>query len=369
MSLSWRADAPPNFVKLAVGRCLIATADFGTWNELALLTDSQERIDQHPRLLRSLRFGDDDYDGHVLDVVPALLKERDDPKNDPWASDADREAAARWTPVERFLSLEGVSEFLSLPQWLAEKDPKMFERLFLVSDGDATLPDGTVLSAAETAAARLQVDEMRRQVERIRRDYADDPAAAVGQAEELIETVCKTILGMTGGAEGKVKFPGLVKQTYLHLGIDPSQVEGSTVEAQAARELIGGVTKILNATDALRNARGTGHGRSRSPLVDDALARMTVGMVLAAVVYLAEVFEARTGQAAPLVAMPQVRSSLAGRVASVSEGDFVAHETFGDGQVTEVLGRGDRQVAAVDFGADVGVKRLLLRYAPLRMIR
>lgn len=369
MTLSWRADAPPNFVKLAVGRCIIATADYGTWNELALLTDTQERVDNHPRLIRSLHFGDDDYDGHVLDLVPVLLHEKNDLKDDPWSSDADRAAAANWTPSERFPLLEDVSEYLSLPAWLAENEPKLFDRLFLSHEADATLPDGTVLSAAETAAARLQVDEMRRQVERIRRDYADDPEASVGQAKELIETVCKTILGMTGGAEGMVRFPALVKQTYLHLGIDPSQVEGATVEAQAARELVGGVTKILNATDTLRNARGTGHGRSGSPLIDDAVARMTVGMVLAAVVYLAEVFEARTGESVPLVATGASSSDANERLTSVSIGDFVRHETFGEGQVTEVVGDLDRTVVAVDFGEDIGVKRLLLRYAPLRMVR
>jgi len=76
MSLSWRADAPPNLVKLALGRCLIAVMDVSRWTELGLLTDTTERIDNHPRLLRSLRFGDDDYEGCVLDFVPHLLGEK-----------------------------------------------------------------------------------------------------------------------------------------------------------------------------------------------------------------------------------------------------------------------------------------------------
>lgn len=368
MNLSWRTDAPPNLVKLAVGRCLIATADYGTWNELALLTDTKERLDSHPRLLRSLRFGDDDYEGHALEIVRFILHERDDPKNDPWATEADRLAAIAWSPHDRFPLLADVAEYLSLQQWLQVNDPKLFERLFAIEQGDATLPDGTILSAAQAAAARLEVQEMRRQVERIRRDYASDPEAAVGQAKDLIETVCKTILGMTGGTEGKVKFPGLVKQTYLHLGIDPSQAEGVTVEAQAARELIGGVTKILNAADTLRNARGTGHGRSGTPLIDDAVARMTVGMTLAGCVYLAEVFEARTGQAVPLTSPSATAATSFGRIASADVGNAVVHETFGEGRVTRVDGHGDHQVVEVDFGDGVGMRRLLLRYAPLRRL-
>lgn len=82
-------------------------------------------------------------------------------------------------------------------------DEKLFQRLLAdTSDTDSTLPDGTVLSAAESAAARLEVGEMRRQVERMRRDHATDPEATIGQAKDLIETVCRTILGLTGDTTG-----------------------------------------------------------------------------------------------------------------------------------------------------------------------
>ena len=97
-----------------------------------------------------------------------------------------------------------------------------------VSPNDAALPDGTVLSEAEATAARLEVGEMRRQIERIRRDHAGDPEALIGQAKELIETTCKTILGITGQVDdGALELPALVKQTLLHLGIDPTQVGGA----------------------------------------------------------------------------------------------------------------------------------------------
>jgi DNA helicase II / ATP-dependent DNA helicase PcrA len=58
-----------------------------------------------------------------------------------------------------------------------------------------------------------------------------------------------------------------------------------------------------------------------------------------------------------------------GRVASappsdLNPGDRVTHDTFGLGTVVLVEGAGDRAVAHVDFRAG-GVKRLLLRYAPV----
>ncbi|MGN6162742.1 MAG: hypothetical protein ACTHOG_13705, partial [Marmoricola sp.] len=54
-------------------------------------------------------------------------------------------------------------------------------------------------------------------------------------------------------------------------------------------------------------------------------------------------------------------------VPSLSPGDRVSHDSFGLGTVVTLEGAGDNQVASVDFGAD-GVKRLLLRYAPLEKL-
>lgn len=176
MTLSWRVDAPPNLVKLAVGRCLVAVMDRSKWTELGLLTNTTERIDNHPRLIRSLHFGDDDYDGHVHELVSHLLDERKDPEPDPWIPAA-QPAPEPLKLHQRFPHLEEITEYLSLPVWLAEHDEKLFERL-LGDDADATMPDGTVLSATEFAAARLGVSEMRRQVDRIRRDHSADLNAA-----------------------------------------------------------------------------------------------------------------------------------------------------------------------------------------------
>ena len=49
-------------------------------------------------------------------------------------------------------------------------------------------------------------------------------------------------------------------------------------------------------------------------------------------------------------------------------GDRVTHDSFGLGTCVRVEGEGDKAMAHVDFGADTGVKRLLLRYAPLEKL-
>jgi hypothetical protein len=345
-------------VKLAVGKCLGAVMDSGRWTEIGLLTGASGRIEGHGRLLRALYFGDDDYQGAVYDVLPAILGEtrRDFDKHPP------RDVTVT------FPNLRTVSDYLDVPKWLAVNEPELFAQVIQPAEADATLPDGTVLDAAEAAATRLEVAEMRRQVERIRRDYADDPEALVGQAKEVIETACKTILGLSGaGSETKYDVPELVNKTLIHLGLHPKDVAeqgNDPTEARALKRVFGGLSSVLMGAAELRNARGTGHGRSGAPLIDERMARMTAGLVLPAVVYLCEVYEGHTEQGAEVPANHGDRI----RDEDVEAGSVVQHETFGRGTVVQKKSIGDQCVISINFDR-AGTKRLLLRYAPLRLVR
>ncbi|HYO39918.1 MAG TPA: DNA helicase PcrA [Nocardioidaceae bacterium] len=54
-------------------------------------------------------------------------------------------------------------------------------------------------------------------------------------------------------------------------------------------------------------------------------------------------------------------------VPSLAPGDRVLHDSFGMGSVVALDGAGDKAVASIDFGSQ-GVKRLLLRYAPVQKL-
>ena len=54
-------------------------------------------------------------------------------------------------------------------------------------------------------------------------------------------------------------------------------------------------------------------------------------------------------------------------IPSLEPGDRVLHDSFGMGTVVALEGAGDKQVASIDFGSE-GVKRLLLRYAPVEKL-
>lgn len=62
------------------------------------------------------------------------------------------------------------------------------------------------------------------------------------------------------------------------------------------------------------------------------------------------------------------KKAVAGRqIPNLEPGDRVQHDSFGLGTVVSVEGAADKAVASIDFGSD-GVKRLLLRYAPVEKL-
>ncbi|CAO5148560.1 ATP-dependent DNA helicase UvrD1 [Frankia sp. AiPs1] len=79
------------------------------------------------------------------------------------------------------------------------------------------------------------------------------------------------------------------------------------------------------------------------------------------------------GTAAPRRSLPNSpfnnRSRPAARpVVELHQGDRVTHDSFGLGLVVSLAGIGDSIEATIDFGAEVGTKRLLLRYAPVEKL-
>ncbi|WP_155884576.1 DNA helicase PcrA [Actinomadura flavalba] len=71
---------------------------------------------------------------------------------------------------------------------------------------------------------------------------------------------------------------------------------------------------------------------------------------------------------ASMAVRPGVRSPGNRAVPTLSAGDKVTHDAFGLGTVVSVDGAGEKAAASVDFGGEYGVKRLVLRYAPVEKL-
>ncbi len=76
---------------------------------------------------------------------------------------------------------------------------------------------------------------------------------------------------------------------------------------------------------------------------------------------------ARAGSRTRASGLAQAAGRSTRDVVSLAPGERVVHDSFGLGTVVSVQGQAEQSVASVDFGSQ-GVKRLLLRYAPLQKL-
>jgi hypothetical protein len=276
-----RTDADEQKIIQAVVKVIVATFDRSRWLELALATNNLDRVKNHRRLLRSLGWGDDDYLGHVIDMVPVILGRT--PRRDVQFDDL-----SGTSPYEKFSKLSIVESTLNLQTWLKDNDPELYRELYAGEDN-------AVLDELQGAAALLGVPDVDEHAARIRRSLYDDPAQAIGSSKELLETVLKAVLGLHGtGPETKLDVPQLVKRANVELGLDAAGVKGKDPGAEHRRKMLGSLTHIVNSTTELRNAGfGTGHGVSERPTLDLATARLAVSAAVAAATFYVEAYAAR----------------------------------------------------------------------------
>jgi hypothetical protein len=89
-----------------------------------------------------------------------------------------------------------------------------------------------------------------------------DPALAIGTAKELIETVCKTILGERGvDVDTNWSVIQLVKETRESLQVMPENIRGDAKGEKTIKSVLGSLGAIAHGIAELRNDYGTGHGK------------------------------------------------------------------------------------------------------------
>ena len=101
---------------LVIGRPVQETFSSSEWTEIGYLTRTDEWIDRHPRLLRSLNWGDPDYKGCAMDAVAHILDH--DPEN-----------------------LKHLIEYHPIADWLNRNDPATFLQLQSEVTGIQDVPE------------------------------------------------------------------------------------------------------------------------------------------------------------------------------------------------------------------------------------
>lgn len=93
----------------------------------------------------------------------------------------------------------------------------------------------------------------------------ENPTEAIGKSKELIESCCKTILEANNiVADKKWDVNRLVDETVKLLKITPRDISDTVPEATAIKSILANLKNIATNMATLRNAYGSGHGKSAS---------------------------------------------------------------------------------------------------------
>ena len=215
------------------------------WRELAEIMSDQAAtwVDSHPRFLRSLSWGDDDYEGLVFKFFGRFLG-------------------------DDFEHLDLCVDFLDLEAWLEQHEPAWHAELCL-GTSVYVLPEEDLANLPDGNAIRENLRRLQDQLE------ARDAAATIGTAKDLIESTAKVVLTCEGLPIAKNEdLPSLIKRTHKVVNLYAKTAVHANPDVEAAvKKIRGGLQSIALGIVYLRNEVGTGHGRiatSPSGLADDA---------------------------------------------------------------------------------------------------
>ena len=146
------------------------------------------------------------------------------------------------------------------------------------------------VAAAKERLATVDAGYVAQQITRMEAAVANDPALAIGTAKELIETVCKTVLGERAVTYPKnPDVPELVKLTAKALKLTPDDIPDAAKAAQTIKRLLSNLGSIPHGIAELRNHYGTGHGKKAGTKgLSPRHARLAVGASSTLAVFLIE---------------------------------------------------------------------------------
>lgn len=85
---------------------------------------------------------------------------------------------------------------------------------------------------------------------------------AIGTAKELLETTCKSILSQNKVTiDPQWTLGQLVKNTTNNLNFAPTHAEDPEKAEKSIRQILGGISSLIQGISELRNSYGTGHGK------------------------------------------------------------------------------------------------------------
>lgn len=151
---------------------------------------------------------------------------------------------------------------------------------------------------AEELKVRFSSDYLSAEIDLMYRMQKENPTEAIGKAKELIESCCETILEQNGITPDKDwKLNNLVDETMKLLEITPKHIPDTAKEANAIKAILGSLRGIASQIAIIRNAYGSGHGKSASYKgLQERHAKLAIGSSVTLVNFLWDSFERKSNK-------------------------------------------------------------------------
>ncbi len=274
-----------------------------------------------------------------------------------------RAAAETLTPADLIAEILGRSGYLAELQ--ASKDPQDETRVENLHELEAVAREFEERLDGESAEGRLP--DFLEQVALVA-DADSIPGGAKGNpvppGEQPEETEHGVVTLMTLHTAKGLEFP-VVFLTGMEDGVFPHlRAMSNPKELEEERRLA--YVGITRARRRLYLSRATMRSSWGAPQVNPP--SRFLGEVPTPLIDWEREASTTTSAMTRMASRPGVRSPGNRDVPSLAPGDKVTHDAFGLGTVVSVDGAGDKAAASVDFGGEYGVKRLVLRYAPVEKL-
>lgn len=152
--------------------------------------------------------------------------------------------------------------------------------------------------AAKSVEEAFSSEYINKQMSIMLDNQSTNPTEAIGKAKELIESCCKTILEQKGiTINSKWDVGNLVDETMKLLEITPKHIPDTAKEATAIKAILGSLKGIASQIAIIRNAYGSGHGKSASYKgLEERHAKLAIGSSVTLVNFLWDSFERKNSE-------------------------------------------------------------------------
>jgi hypothetical protein len=117
--------------------------------------------------------------------------------------------------------------------------------------------------SAKELKQKFSSDYISAQIELMLKMAIENPTEAIGKAKEFVESCCKTILETNSmSVEKNWDMGKLVGETTVLLKLSPDNIPDTSLESKTIKSLLGNLRVIASNMATLRNAYGSGHGKS-----------------------------------------------------------------------------------------------------------